>query len=291
MAIGHWAPIERGRLARSAGECIAPQLWRGCIGLWAPCLGRTGDKLREWTAGGDRCVGNLTNMDGNDWVPSPLGWALDFDGSNDYVALPSAAATRMSSTTGITIFGVLSITGSVTVREYITNASGGGAPTGFGFGPSDAVANQTKWYTGNGSFGDNLQGGSTLTSGVWYSVAATYRPTSSGEHNKFTYLDGKVDQSKFTTNIMAWGSNTAAIARWDAAASQYFPGKIAFMAVWNYAMQARQIMVLHTDPVQMFRKRRAMMTVQGAGLDTYTQWDLKPNPAPGTVWRIGAPNP
>lgn len=269
---GRWTPIDRGGIARNPGESIKPRLWQGCIGLWAPCLGPSGNNLREWTAGGARANGTLTNMDGNDWVQSPLGWALDFDGSNDYVSLPAAAIARLSPTTGITIFAVIRTASSVSIREYITNAGGAG-PSGFGFGISDAVALQTKWYTGGGGSGHNLQGGTTMTAGQWYSVAATYFPAASGT-NKFTYLDGKVDQSGSTTNTMAFSGTSAGIATYAAASSQYWPGSMPIIGVWNYAMQPTQIAALHSDPVQMFRRRRVMMTVKAgaAAVGTTLPW-------------------
>lgn len=260
---GRWTPVEKGRLARTPGECIVPRLWQGCIGMWAPCVMKQGDKVREWTAGGERCVGSLASINGNDWIPSPLGWALDFDGTNDCVQLPSFAYTRLATTTGITIFAVIRTASSVSIREYITNAGGAG-PSGFGFGISDAVAMQTKWYTGGGGSGHNLQGGTTMTVGQWYSVAATYFPAASGT-NKFTYLDGKVDQSGATTNTMAFSGHSAGIAYYAAGSSQFWPGSMPIIGVWNYAMQAQQIMALHTDPVQMFRRRRVMGAGIGSG--------------------------
>jgi hypothetical protein len=65
-----------------------PGLWRGCVGAWAPCLGPTGLTLRDWSGRGNH--GTLTNMDAaGDWVISGGRYALDFDGSNDYVDVPS----------------------------------------------------------------------------------------------------------------------------------------------------------------------------------------------------------
>lgn len=61
-----------------------PELWRGCVGAWAPCLGPTGLTLRDWS--GRQNHGTLTNMvPGDDWVVSGGRYALDFDGSNDFV--------------------------------------------------------------------------------------------------------------------------------------------------------------------------------------------------------------
>lgn len=68
------------------GRPLYPELWRGCMFAAAPCLGPTGLTLRDWS--GRRNHGTLTNMDaGTDWVASQGRYALDFDGSNDYVSL------------------------------------------------------------------------------------------------------------------------------------------------------------------------------------------------------------
>jgi hypothetical protein len=69
-------------------ELRYPSLWRGCVGAWNPGLGPTGLTLRDWSP--YRNHGTLTNMDaGADWVSSQGRYALDFDGSNDYVATAS----------------------------------------------------------------------------------------------------------------------------------------------------------------------------------------------------------
>lgn len=71
------------------GEPAYPELWNGCIGAWASCLGPTGLTLRDWS--GSRRNGTLTNMDaGTDWVRSRGQYALDLDGSNDHVSVPSS---------------------------------------------------------------------------------------------------------------------------------------------------------------------------------------------------------
>lgn len=60
--------------------------WDGLVGLWVPRLGPTGATLYDLTGNGND--GTLTNMDpATDWVAGENGWALDFDGSDDYVDL------------------------------------------------------------------------------------------------------------------------------------------------------------------------------------------------------------
>lgn len=65
-------------------ESEYPELWDGCIGAWAPCLGPTGTRLHDNS--GRANWGTLNNMDAaTDWVVDGGRYALDFDGSNDYV--------------------------------------------------------------------------------------------------------------------------------------------------------------------------------------------------------------
>ena len=61
-----------------------PELWQGCVGAWAPCLGPSGLRLHDFSRGVN--WGTLTNMDAaTDWVVSGGQYALDFDGVNDRV--------------------------------------------------------------------------------------------------------------------------------------------------------------------------------------------------------------
>jgi hypothetical protein len=66
------------------GQPLYPELWRGCVGAWNPGLGPTGLTLRDWSGFGNH--GTLTSMEAaSDWVVSGGRYALDFDGSNDFV--------------------------------------------------------------------------------------------------------------------------------------------------------------------------------------------------------------
>lgn len=72
-------------------ESRYPELWEGCVGAWAPCLGPTGLRLHDLSR--YRNWGTLTNMNAaTDWVVSGGRYALDFDGSNDLVNCGNAAS-------------------------------------------------------------------------------------------------------------------------------------------------------------------------------------------------------
>ena len=67
---------------------LYPELWRGCVGAWSPSLGPTGVTLRDWSGYARHFA--LTNMDaGTDWVASGGRYALDLDGTNDYLLAPT----------------------------------------------------------------------------------------------------------------------------------------------------------------------------------------------------------
>ena len=77
-------------------ESAHRDLWDGVVGYWAPCLGPTGTRLFDVSRFGN--WGTLTNMDAaTDWVIDGGQYALDFDGTNDYVASTSLKFPQMGS--------------------------------------------------------------------------------------------------------------------------------------------------------------------------------------------------
>ena len=66
-------------------------LRQGLVGCWVPSLGASGYTLLDRSGRSNH--GTLTNMAGqNNWQANGSGLTLNFDGSNDYVAIPSSAA-------------------------------------------------------------------------------------------------------------------------------------------------------------------------------------------------------
>ena len=79
------------------GQPLYPELWRGCVGAWAPCLGPTGLTLRDWSKLGNH--GTLTN--GPSWAASQGRYAISVDGTDDNVV--SLTAKTLSKTPGLSI--------------------------------------------------------------------------------------------------------------------------------------------------------------------------------------------
>ena len=85
MIIRQSLPSFKSGFARSAGESANPSLWKGLVGAWVPALGVTGvTTLRDVSGNGNHGTMN-GSMTIDDWVAGERGYALDFDGSSDYV--------------------------------------------------------------------------------------------------------------------------------------------------------------------------------------------------------------
>lgn len=138
------------------GQPLYPELWHGCVGAWAPCLGPTGITLRDWS--GFRRHGTLTNMDtSSDWVRSRGQYALDLDGSNDHVSAPSSG---------------LRFTGPQSVSLWVNWRSITVANRPQVFTVAEAAGNFTSQISaGINNFGSPVEGGSNFTVNA-YSVAS-----------------------------------------------------------------------------------------------------------------------
>ena len=99
---------------------LNPGLWNGlALNAHAP-LGPTGATLRD--VSGYRHNGTLTTMDlATDWVVTPLGWALDFDGTNDYVDFQDLDHWTESVVDGFTIAGWLKRPDITAADNWVTS--------------------------------------------------------------------------------------------------------------------------------------------------------------------------
>jgi len=70
------------------GRPLYPELWRGCVGAWAPCLGPSGLTVRDWSGLANHAT--LT-AEGTDWGSFGGRIALDF-ATDDYATIPNSTA-------------------------------------------------------------------------------------------------------------------------------------------------------------------------------------------------------
>ena len=149
-------------------ESAYPDLWNGVVNYWAPCLGPTGLRLHDVSR--SNSWGTLTDMDAaTDWTVSSGQYALDFDGSNDYVTMGNQAAYFQSTDAFMFAFWV-KVNSFVANGGVLARANAGER----GYHVRTLSTSRLRWIVY--STGDNFYGVDTsvLTAGVWYSVVASF---------------------------------------------------------------------------------------------------------------------
>ena len=219
-----------------------PRLWKELISYWDPTLGygpNGGLTLPDW---GRRrnSPGTLTNMDpATDWVMSPYGWALDFDGEDDYVdtgqeiyapSMTIAALARLDGDHGDSYPGLVS-----TAISSLTND---------GYNIFEQAGN-LKFDWGTGVALIRLE--TPMSLDAYHSIAATISPTASG-----LYLDGILTDSDVGGVVGPSGDSTW-IGRINWATVHCWKGAVVYIAIWNRALLPSEIEHLARDPHALTR--------------------------------------
>lgn len=201
--------------------------WRnGMAGLWLFNEGIGNNKVFD--ASGNANHGTLTNMDpATDWVAGQNGWALDFDGSNDYVATASAIT--------------LPSTGWTMVAKIKSDTTPSNDCITFGnhFGNSiNAYNTQFRIYLG----GDLVISAVTIAANIWYTIAAT------NQAGTYTiYQDGRATGTATTTAL------EFILEYMASQGSLFLNGQMEWAAAWSRALPAADIMALSSGgPSVMF---------------------------------------
>lgn len=221
------------------GQPLYPELWRGCVGAWAPCLGPTGVTLRDWSGFGNH--GTLTNMDaGSDWLPSAGRYALDFDGVNDHVVLPTSPSLNLSGdmsafawifprTVSLQSFG----------RGIVSSFNSAAVLSQFSFEINRTAAKLTVLANG-GSIA--LTSTQSLVANTWYHVGFT-RSSSTGSRVVSIYINGKLDSS--ASGVAApEAQQVISIGRQGAWTNPSFDGMIDSVMLHNRVLTAAEIAIL-----------------------------------------------
>jgi hypothetical protein len=141
------------------GEPLFPELWRGCVGAWAPCLGPTGLTLRDWSGFGNH--GPLTGGTAANALVISGRHALRFNNTLDYVA--SLGTQDLSQPlTWFASFRTVSGFNQI-------GGQGNGAGTGLYF--SVDTAGGAYWYP---VFASPV---GTITQGAWQTICGTWDGT------------------------------------------------------------------------------------------------------------------
>ncbi len=257
-----------------AEESERPGLWQGLVGLWAPMLGPTGLTLRDQS--GRHNNGVLTNMDpASDWAPSPHGWALDFDGSDDFVALPNFYVPRL------TVFAWVKSDVTTGNRTILSNHNGSTLDWQLflSTAPNPDAYRLRIDTTGGFDVLDASTGGSNYDK--WHSITATYDETTMR-----IYFNGKLDISKVhaTGGAIKNTGNAFQLGALDGALE--WNGLMGLVGVWNRDLTPAEIADLHADPFAMLRLRRLIVAegeIITAASPVSAAWSVA---APGLTERV-----
>ena len=212
----------------------------GLVGAWL-CNEGSGGTVQDYSGNGN--TGTLTNMDpSTDWVPGPDGYCLDFDGSNDYINVPShpaldnlsecsilVACTPMIS--GGSAFLVCKYSSSYEYALYIS------APTW-----------KLIFYTASTGYTPAAMPDCRTGSQV-LGVAA-------GAGYCQLYRDGIGYAASSVPASLAIGTRALAIGRQGDMAAYQFPGTIGVVSIWNRILPPDAFAAVSADPYALFRERR-----------------------------------
>ncbi|MGQ9576484.1 MAG: LamG-like jellyroll fold domain-containing protein [Thermoguttaceae bacterium] len=246
------------RRLRGRGDCAAPALWDGLVGLWIPALGPSGTRLVDWSGYGNH--GTLVNMNpGTDWVAGwypPGGWALRFEGSDDRVSCPGASVLnltgRLSMAAWVASFQAWNPANNKYRPILKKNPSYSGA--GWGLHIYERQANNTAQLVAWTNSGSGMTSASYNVLSSWltdtfYHVAGTFDGTKIRLYwNGRLLATGNANAPGDTLDKELWLGN----ANWAAAAA--WPGPMAMAAVWNRALGPTEIQRLYGDPACLWRR-------------------------------------
>lgn len=235
-------------IATNASEAAYPALWKGLVGAWVPSLGVTGGTLRDVSRRGNH--GTLTNMDpATDWQVSG-GWSLDFDGSNDYVAVGSHQWSETPNT--ISLWVRPTTTGA---NQYLFD---GGTSSAFGFGVSIRIMNtrQIRYWSYNANF--NVTTAATVSAGKWYHIAGSFDGSTSR-----VFINGALAGSRTGDSL------DSVTGSYRIASSQILGGpangKMDDVRFFQRALTPAEIKTLATERgIGLTRKRRRVYSVTAA---------------------------
>ena len=217
-------------------------LSNGLVGCWL-LNENSGNKAHDSSGQGN--VGTLTNMDpATDWVGSPDGGALDFDGSDDVVIIPHKDILNLSVPFSI-VFGI-----RYTSMDNLVFFEKNGNE---GFSVQIYVGIIHINVGGDRIDHDTTQSASLWNNGVFHQVVLVVPEVVT--HATKLYVDGKDDTSPTYHNASTptYGSNTPVYIG-SRNGSYVIPGSSNFISIYNRALSAQEIAWLYAFPYAMFEE-------------------------------------
>ncbi|MBF0192256.1 MAG: PD40 domain-containing protein [Magnetococcales bacterium] len=169
--------------------------------------------------------------------------SIDLDGSNDYVSFSSSLRTLFQATTTGTGGTIEHWIKPDTTPDDMILLFVGDTSSSDGFGDSSSrmeihtgISNGKPFFMfqkGGESDNGKLTGTTTINSGTWYHIAATYELHSGGTSLFKLYVNGVLEASKSWSTTFSTKTATGMLLGRPSASTRYFNGKIDELRLWN----------------------------------------------------------
>jgi hypothetical protein len=246
-------------------------LARGLVGAW-PMFERGGLTVRDVHRGHD---GTLTNMSTSDWVSSPYGPALDFDGNNDYIDTPITEHSDV-----YTVSAWINLDSWTAPSEKYNHIVSKGSV----FDGDHEFALQFRTHSSD--ITRRYFGFSTKASGVHYSIHSP-KPATSTDYPAGTwihlvgvrdrghqamYINGEekgTPDGPTTTPCGTSSRNIKIGGPYSVISSDaYFNGQIADVKIWNRRLQYSEVLSEFRDPFRLYRLSGSPWNTYGFDLES-----------------------
>jgi hypothetical protein len=218
------------------------RLWDGVVGAWCPSLGPTGSRLFDHSRANN--WGTLTNMDNaTDWVVDGGQYALDFDGTNDFISLGAKAGDLTETLPfSVSAWALARTTGSF--RGLLSRDFSGPYP----------VAIRFSWGSTLNVLCDGVElTGPTVSANVWFHYLVVFAPSL-----RRIYLNGVQSiESTASYSITANNDELRIGTDYIAASDRVWDGLIGEITIYNRALNANEVRDLYLlGRGGMFKRRR-----------------------------------
>lgn len=244
-------------IARHKGESACPELWDGLVSCWLPVLGPTGGTVHD--LGTHKNNGAFTNMSvGADWVTTPIGWAVDVDGSNDYLNVGSHSSLNITSEMTVVITTKIPTQPGGSSYRVIMGFYNVSSPyQGFAIGIG-SISNNGKisYYTNN--HGAWVVSSSTVDDSLWHHIAVAV----DGSNCRF-YIDGSSDASP-ASDVPSSYTGTRCIGS-RSNGTQNFQGEIEQVRIYKRLLTQSEIAFDSANPYAFLEPRTLVTSVPAVG--------------------------
>lgn len=249
-------------------ESILPRaITNGIVGAWVPARRRTGDVIEDLSR--FKQTGVLSAMTpGTDWITQDGVPCLDFDNTDDYIALGNLPHFATANDATVLCFLRTNAQASGTVNSYWASYNTGSPYQGFGLdcGGNAISTGQSIWD--GGSWKDSSA--STTAAATWQLVGASMRGTACT-----FWANGR---AAGTTTLGTRGTWTGGKAIGPAPppfsstfTGTLFNGQIAFLLLWQKCLEVAEVNAVYKHTQQEWWKRgRKPAVVRGASLSNYS---------------------